>query len=1082
MAASNAVADGPVVTETRGLRHPDGDGRSWDDSFESAGDGIETRGDEWSSVHWPKSDEDSPEYRHLANHPLKGSTFEFTAADLETLISANGFEPLRDNGRIIFGLRGVELVVAPGADARDKFKQAGRAGLQLKENRPDHQHFRCVIGVYDPTARNLTGFIASTVPCRQAVVGYVNGGEGSNLLPSGCYNYVCGPHKDRQGCLREDEEFTVLRTKRDMVFDIRDNWDLNFPADNLHPAFANKSAEFSSWGCQTVRGNHNKDDGSFSGEYNEFRNTLGLKPRGGSHGLKFSYVMLTGLEAAIASSMRKSGRDKTPGEIMKALGRLRHGSRGDRVRALQTQLGLPADGVFNAAVKKALVAQQIKQLEWADGVHSRDMDRLLGFDVFKPTPMIPPTPELAETPKPVFTVQPQPVAQPAPVSQPAPTPQPVAQPLPALVLAPAAPVQAPPAVATAAPSSVSAGASPAIQVALSQLAGAPAATAAVAAPMMAGANLVADATRADGQARSRMVRGAGVETVPARTAAEPRTVAKSSAKSRRVALVIGNGNYRQELHNPPRDAALITDELAKNGFKTIIGGVESGRRKPGRRQPVVERNGQDLDRAAMWARVKEFLEVIEDGSEAIIYYAGHGIQVGDQNYLVPIDATLESDDPVAELVPLDFVLQKAVNKAGSEGRVVVFLDACRNNPFGDRQLHALSEQVTARAMAVSGEAALRARAANKGLAPPNVSHTDHTARTFIAYATAPGAVAFDGAPGDGNSPFAAALGRHLGVRGLPLDQLVKRIGLDVQHRVEAMNKERVQDPWTTTNLKVDYFFKPRSWWPVIEMGLLGLIAGVITSLLVFPGGNQLVNNEVWAWAIGAMFGAVTAIGTLRWGSGSSRDAAFAFVGSILSFALALTVLQLIHETVGVNASGKVGTATRPVSQVVQDTAFAFKGLAVASGVFMLIGTIICWPRDQWTWRGLKHRWPNLLLPLLLGLSLLSLHQRLVMPGQIGLILVALIAGVLFATGNVLALKPQHGVFRGFGALTGAITIGLLMAVFFDLYFRLKDSGLIGDEKLIAAGLGSCWFALLGAQIGYCFSFYVPEHEPPNPPR
>ena len=1077
VAASTVTApDGPPeITETRGLRHPDGDGRSWGDSFEQPGDPATTRGDEWSSVGWPKDDEESPDYRHIADHPLKGTTFEFSADELELMIAANGFAPMKDNGRIIFGLRGAELVVASGADARDKFKQIGRSALRLKETRPDHQHFRCVIGVYDLASRKLSGYIASTVPCRMAVVNYVNGGDGSNMLPTGCYQYVCGPHKDRQGCLREDEDFTVLRTKRNTVFDIKDNWDLNFPADNLHPAFANASAEFSSWGCQTVRGNHDKGDGSFSGEYNEFRNALGLKPRSGSHGLKFSYVMLTGLEAAIASDLRKNGRDKDPSEVGKAIGRLRHGSRGDRVRALQTSLGVPADGIFNAAVKKALVTRQVKQLSWADGVYSPEMDGLLGLDVLKPVAAPPPAAVAAPAatppaqpaapqpavpapavPTPVASPMPPPAPGPAiasaastpPAMQPAPAVQPAPQPAPL-------PVQAPTVLAPA-----TAAASPAIQATLAQMAAAPT------------ANTMADGTlpAADSASRGRSSRAP--EAVPAAT------VGKRLGKSRRVALVIGNSGYERPLRNPVWDAALITDALEASGFTTIIGGAESGVTSPAKRKTTVQRDGQDLDRAAMWTRVKEFIEAIDEGSEAVIYYAGHGIQVGDQNYLVPIDATLESGDPIAELIPLDFVLQKAVNKAGCDGRVIVFLDACRNNPFGDTQLRALSDQVTSRAMAASGAAVARAHASGQGLAPPKVKHSDHTARMFIAYATAPGAVAFDGSASDSNSPFAAALARHIGIIGLPLADLVKRVGLDVQHRVEAMNMERVQDPWTTTNLKVDYFFRPRSWWPVIGMGALGLIAGLITCLLVFSGG-KLVNpfSEVWAWGIGLAFGAVTALGTMSWGSGKPRDAMFALVGSMLSFALGLCVLQIINEPIG----GNTGGAVKLPSQLFSDPAFAFRNLAVVCAAFMLLGTLMCWPRDQWTWRCLARRWPNLLLPILVGAGLFSLQQRLFNPSQIGLILIALIAGVLFTAGSVLALKPQHGVFRGFGALTGAVTVGLLMAVFFDVFFLLTENGPVGDHRLVAAALGATWFGLLGAQIGYCFSFYVPEHEPPHVP-
>ena len=413
----NGATD-PGVTDSRSRHHPDGDGREWDVDFEDEGDEAVTksRGDEWSGVRWPQKDEESPEYRHLAASALAreqaGTTFELTPQDLELLVKANGFVPKRDHARIIFGLRGCSLVVAKGANAADEFKQIGRKVLMLKDVRPNHQHFRCVIGVWDLQADKLSAFISSTVPCRQAVQGYANGLSGSNMLPTGCYAYVCGPHKDRQGCLREDEDFCVLRSRKDTVFDLKDNWDFSFPADNLHPAFANKSAQFSSWGCQTIRGNHSKADGSFSGEYNEFRNALGLAPRGGSHGEKYSYVMLTGLEAAIASKLRKTGKHGDAAVVGAELGRLRHGSRGDLVKALQEKLGIEANGVFSGAVKKALVERQRKDLGWADGVFGPEMDGLLKLGVLKPAAQAP----VAQAPAspPTAPAQPAPPAQTAP--------------------------------------------------------------------------------------------------------------------------------------------------------------------------------------------------------------------------------------------------------------------------------------------------------------------------------------------------------------------------------------------------------------------------------------------------------------------------------------------------------------------------------------------------------------------------------------------------------------------------------------------------------------------------------------------
>lgn len=358
-----------------------GDGQFWGDDFESdIGQGALARGDTgWSKVHWATNDEDSPDYRHVASSPLKGLPFAFTSDDLELLIRANAFEPLRDRGKIIFALRGAELMAMDNAGADDNFHQVGRTALHLRETRPDHQHFRCVIGVYDIAQRKLSGFIASTVPCRQAVYSYANDGDPSNMLPTGCYRLAVGTHKGRIGCLMEDDDFAVLRTRNDYVYDTKDVWDDAFPGDDLHPAFANSSAQFSSWGCQTIRGDCPKGTDHFTGEYKDFRQALGLRAGTADHGVKFSYVILTGLEAATASKLSTGG--------LELLARLRQGSRGEHVRALQQKLGVTVNGTFDSKLAKALTDQQKRKLGWADGIYGAEMDKLLGLNIFTQAPV-----------------------------------------------------------------------------------------------------------------------------------------------------------------------------------------------------------------------------------------------------------------------------------------------------------------------------------------------------------------------------------------------------------------------------------------------------------------------------------------------------------------------------------------------------------------------------------------------------------------------------------------------------------------------------------------------------------------------
>ncbi len=313
----------------------------------------------WSAISWVADDILSTEYAHLLpedRSQFVDSTFEFSVADLDLLIRANRYQPLRASGKIIFGLRGAML------DGDDTKAQINRYSLSLREARPDHRNFRCVIGVYDVNQGLISGFIASTVPNRRAVYLMKSGSMASNMLPGGCYRYEVGRHSGGKypGCLREAQKFVVLRNKNSNSFDVSDVFDPSFPFDNIHPAFSDgydPGAKFSSFGCQVIRGRCQKHTNNHSGEWKKFRNTLGLSKNGDDdNGRRYSYVLLTGLEAAIAASMRESGEATNSALINKRLGRLRQGSEGTEVHALQTALGLSGpDGKMGPNTKIALV-------------------------------------------------------------------------------------------------------------------------------------------------------------------------------------------------------------------------------------------------------------------------------------------------------------------------------------------------------------------------------------------------------------------------------------------------------------------------------------------------------------------------------------------------------------------------------------------------------------------------------------------------------------------------------------------------------------------------------------------------------
>jgi hypothetical protein len=212
-------------------------------------------------------------------------------------------------------------------------------------------------------------------------------------------------------------------------------------------------------------------------------------------------------------------------------------------------------------------------------------------------------------------------------------------------------------------------------------------------------------------------------------------VAAPSLAADRVALVIGNGDYLRvsKLANPPRDAADIARALERLDFKVT---------------QLKNATAADMRKALV-----EFGRAAEGSAMAVVFYAGHGMEAGGENWLIPIDAELRSDaDVESETVSLRSVSLQ-VSKARQLGLII--LDACRNNPFAANMKRSLST-----------------RAVVRGLAP-----TEPTDNVLIAYAARGGTTAEDG---DGrNSPFTSALLRHIETPGLEISFLFRRVRDDV---------------------------------------------------------------------------------------------------------------------------------------------------------------------------------------------------------------------------------------------------------------------------------------------------------------
>lgn len=211
----------------------------------------------------------------------------------------------------------------------------------------------------------------------------------------------------------------------------------------------------------------------------------------------------------------------------------------------------------------------------------------------------------------------------------------------------------------------------------------------------------------------------------ARTKAQERLAALmpqtpgSALTGRRVALVIGNGAYKNAhaLPNPPRDSKLIASVLRDLGFQSVM-------------------DTKDLTRDKFFQTLKAFAEEAEKADWAVVYYAGHGFEIGGVNYLVPVDAKLTADkDAETEAVALEQVI--AAVGAARKVRLVV-LDACRDNPFAPTMQRTLSLKLV-----------------DKGF-----SNIEPGAGFMVVYAAKHGETAMDG-DGSANSPFATALAREI---------------------------------------------------------------------------------------------------------------------------------------------------------------------------------------------------------------------------------------------------------------------------------------------------------------------------------
>ena len=238
----------------------------------------------------------------------------------------------------------------------------------------------------------------------------------------------------------------------------------------------------------------------------------------------------------------------------------------------------------------------------------------------------------------------------------------------------------------------------------------------------------------------------------------------SAAKAdRRVAFVVGNGAYKNvaQLPNPPVDAKAMAATLRNVGFEVI--------------------EGSNLTRDQMTDKLLDFGRKAQGSDVAVFYYAGHGIAVGGSNYLLPIDADIKSemDVKLGAAINIDLTLDQTMGDAKVK---LVFLDACRDNPFAAK---------------IKSNSATRSVNVQSGLAEMKSGEG-----TLIAFATGPGQTALDGQEGN-NSPFTRALIDNITKPGVEIQQAMTSVRAQVNEETH-----KGQLPWGHTNLIGAVYLNP----------------------------------------------------------------------------------------------------------------------------------------------------------------------------------------------------------------------------------------------------------------------------------
>lgn len=304
-----------------------------------------------------------------------------------------------------------------------------------------------------------------------------------------------------------------------------------------------------------------------------------------------------------------------------------------------------------------------------------------------------------------------------------------------------------------------------------------------------------------------------------------------------VALVIGESRYEHipALPNPANDARDVAGMLTDLGFDA--------------------RSVTDRDAAKLRRDLERFVEDAEDADVAFLYYSGHGIEAGGENYLVPVDADVDSlTNADEELVPISALLEQLKSTVPVS---IILLDACRTNPFpADAKLR---RKPTASASPLSAGGLEPVRGARTLAAAPEAADN---LGTVIGFAAEPGQPALDGAP-DENSPYAAAILRHLSAMpGVEFGAVMRMVTEEVYLHTKAR-----QRPWTNESLRRLLYFGSLADEPTGDDGLItGERRQLLLTISDLPDPKRAQIEMVSAKdgvPLDALYGVLRAMGTER---------------------------------------------------------------------------------------------------------------------------------------------------------------------------------------------------------------------------